>query len=80
MRLGREAKNTSKKYERMAQRLSCSVSLSMVPREIAFHSQHLGAFALDSRWLTFWQKLEPFLPESSTKANYAYIRGKFDSI
>ena len=31
----------------------CSVSLSMVPREIAFHSQHLEKFALDSRWLTF---------------------------
>ena len=57
MRLGREAKNTCKKYGRMAQRLSCSVSFSMVPREIAFHSQHLGKFELDSRWLTFWQNL-----------------------
>ena len=26
----------------------------MVPREIALHSQHLGKFVLDSRWLTFW--------------------------
>ena len=44
----------------------------MVPREIAFHSQHLGKFALDSRWLTFCQKSEPFLLRCSTKANCAY--------
>ena len=57
----------------------CSVSLSMVPREIAFHSQHLEKSALDSRWLTVWQKSEPILPECSTKANW-HTSGKFDSI